>query len=138
LSGGGHPKRRGPDGTRNAFGDFEGGDNLRGGVGPSSGGASRFFYCAKASKSERGKDNNHPTVKPLALMRYLCRLTATPTKGNILDPFLGSGTTGVAALMEGREFIGIEKSPEYLAIAERRIREQANNPACPIFPHLEP
>lgn len=95
-----------------------------------SGGASRFFYVAKASRSEReaglqkpaeGRANNHPTVKPIALMRYLCRLI-TPDGGVVLDPFLGSGTTGIAALAEQFRFIGIELSPEYAAIADARIR----------------
>ena len=86
-----------------------------------TGGASRFFYVAKASRGERGEGNGHPTVKPLALMRYLCKLTATPTGGVVLDPFMGSGTTGIAALQEGRAFIGIEKEPEYVEIARRRI-----------------
>jgi DNA modification methylase len=70
--------------------------------------------------------NHHPTVKPLAIMRYLCRLTKTPTGGVVLDPFLGSGTTGCAAIMEGREFIGIEKESEYMAIAARRIAAAAS------------
>jgi len=65
--------------------------------------------------------NTHPTVKPLALMRYLCRLTKTPTGGVILDPFMGSGSTGVAALQEGRQFIGIEKDVESFLIAVERI-----------------
>lgn len=65
--------------------------------------------------------NHHPTVKPLALMRYLCKLTTTPTGGVVLDPFMGSGTTGVAAIQEGRRFIGVELDPQYYAIAERRI-----------------
>ena len=94
---------------------------------PSSGGASRFFYCAKPSVREKthGGDvtNNHPTVKPLELMRWLCRLTSTPTGGMVLDPFCGSGTTGVAAVLEGRDFIGIEQSPEYAKIAKARMRE---------------
>jgi DNA modification methylase len=64
--------------------------------------------------------NHHPTVKPLALMRYLCRLV-TPPNGTILDPFMGSGTTGMAAKQEGFQFIGIEKEKEYVDIAERRI-----------------
>jgi site-specific DNA-methyltransferase (adenine-specific) len=64
--------------------------------------------------------NNHPTVKPLALMRYLCRLV-TPPGGTILDPFMGSGSTGMAAKAEGFEFIGIEKNPDYFKIAEKRI-----------------
>jgi hypothetical protein len=70
--------------------------------------------------------NVHPCVKPLALMRYLCKLI-TPPGGLILDPFMGSGSTGVAALQEGFQFIGIELSPEYAAIAERRI---AHRPAA--------
>lgn len=85
------------------------------------GGASRFFYCAKASKSEKGDFNNHPTVKPLKLMEYLCRLTATPTGGTVLDPFMGSGSTGLACKNTGREFIGIELNQEYFNIAARRL-----------------
>ena len=114
-----------------------------------SGGASRFFYCAKASKGERNagldgfplikggsmngeetrpdrptnhpfRQNHHPTVKPISLMRYLVRLV-TPPEGTVLDPFLGSGTTGCAAVLEGFDFIGIEREAEYLAIAEARI-----------------
>lgn len=117
-----------------------------------SGGAARFFYTAKASRTERNAGlsedfeakalhwssgdqspgtfqsegtekkarNHHPTVKPIALMRWLCRLV-TPPGGVILDPFLGSGTTGIAALLEGFEFIGIEREAEYAAIAEARI-----------------
>lgn len=80
----------------------------------------KFFYCAKASNKDRGEGNNHPTVKPNDLMRYLCRLV-TPKGGNVLDPFCGSGSTGVAAVQEGFEFFGIEQSPEYAEIANRRI-----------------
>ena len=87
-----------------------------------SGSAARFFYCAKTSKRERGEGNTHPTVKPIALMRYLCRLV-TPTGGTVLDPFMGSGSTGIAAGAEGFNFVGIELDPEYFAIAERRIKE---------------
>lgn len=65
--------------------------------------------------------NHHPTVKPLELMRYLVRLTKTPTGGVVLDPFMGSGTTGCACVLEGRDFIGIEKEPEYIEIAQKRI-----------------
>jgi len=86
-----------------------------------SGSASRFFYCAKASKSERGEGNNHPTVKPLALMRYLCRLV-TPPDGVVLDPFCGSGSTLVGALQEGFRYIGIEKDPDYVNIAYARTK----------------
>lgn len=106
--------------------------------------AARFFYCPKVSSAERHlglehpghqfkqgttlrmveatatRGNNHPTVKPIALMAYLCRLV-TPPGGTVLDPFLGSGSTGIAALREGFDFLGIERDPEYLAIAQARI-----------------
>jgi len=85
-----------------------------------SGSAARFFYTAKASKDDRDKGNSHPTVKPTDLMAYLCRLV-TPPGGIVLDPFMGSGTTGKAALSEGFGFIGIERDPEYYAIAESRF-----------------
>jgi DNA modification methylase len=87
-----------------------------------SNGASRFFYCAKPSQAERngGCDNYHPTVKPVNLMRYLCRLVTQP-EGIVLDPFMGSGTTGIAANMEGFNFIGIEMDEEYIEIARARI-----------------
>ncbi|MDP7368636.1 MAG: site-specific DNA-methyltransferase [Candidatus Pacebacteria bacterium] len=87
------------------------------------GSAARFFYCPKVSKSERNRGldkNNHPTVKPVELMKYLCRLV-TPKGGIVLDPFMGSGSTGMAAKDEGFEFIGIEKEKEYYEIAEQRI-----------------
>jgi DNA modification methylase len=89
----------------------------------STGGASRFFYVAKASRRERTADakNTHPTVKPIELMRHLVRLV-TPPGGTVLDPFTGSGTTGVAAALEGLEFIGVEREREYVAIARARIR----------------
>jgi site-specific DNA-methyltransferase (adenine-specific) len=64
--------------------------------------------------------NHHPTVKPTALMQYLCRLV-TPPGGTVLDPFMGSGSTGKAAMLEGFDFIGIERDPEYVKIAEARI-----------------
>jgi site-specific DNA-methyltransferase (adenine-specific) len=85
-----------------------------------SGGASRFFYCPKASKKDRGAGNTHPTVKPQALMRYLCRLI-TPPGGTILDPFCGSGTTCLAARAEGFGFIGIERELAYARIALERL-----------------
>jgi hypothetical protein len=121
-----------------------------------SGGASRFFYVAKASRKERdtgcehlppksageatdrgddtdglnspragagrtgGARNYHPTVKPVQLMRYLVRMV-TPPGGVVLDPFTGSGTTGVATIAEGFRFIGIEREAEYATIAEARI-----------------
>jgi site-specific DNA-methyltransferase (adenine-specific) len=93
------------------------------------GGASRFFYCPKTSKAERneGTDNNHPTVKPTDLMAYLIRLV-TPKGGIVLDPFMGSGSTGKAAVREGMEFIGIERENEYFEIAKSRIEYEINKP----------
>ena len=83
----------------------------------------KFFYCPKTSKSERNNStvkNNHPTVKPQKLMQYLCRMV-TPKGGTVLDMFMGSGSTGMAAKDEGFDFIGIEKEKEYFEIAEARI-----------------
>lgn len=90
------------------------------GTGEDSSKASRFFYVAKASKRERGDGNHHPTVKPIKLMEYLVRLI-TPPGGTVLDPFMGSGTTGIAAKNLGFGFVGIERSEEYFEIAKRRI-----------------
>lgn len=110
-----------------------------------SGGASRFFYCAKASSDDRGNKeelemplfntvdpgikNGHPTVKPLDLMEkllhlttYLCKLTSTPPGGIVLDPFMGSGTTLVASKRAGRKAIGIEINEEYAEIAVKRLK----------------
>jgi len=85
---------------------------------------SRYFYCAKTSKAERNqgteKKNIHPTVKPIKLMKYLCRLI-TPKGGTVLDPFMGSGSTGMAAKEENFEFVGIEKEEQYFNIASARI-----------------
>lgn len=130
-----------------------------------SGSAARFFYTAKASRSEREKGcqwleseeavayskyrknydttdsfvskcpdgtdrpmnkskNDHPTVKPVSLMKYLCRLV-TPPKGVVLDPFMGSGTTGKAAIMQGFDFIGIDIDQHYVDIAKKRIHVDA-------------
>ena len=91
------------------------------------GSAARFFYCPKVSKSERNQGlekNNHPTVKPIELMKYLCRLV-TPKGGTVLDPFMGSGSTGMAAVDEGFDFLGIEKEEEYFKIAKNRIDSQS-------------
>lgn len=119
-----------------------------------SGGASRFFYTAKASRSEREaglerfesrnvndgratsmdtayqrgdtqRRNVHPTVKPVALMRWLVRLI-TPPGGLVLDPFTGSGSTGVAAVLEGARFVGCELSPEFAQLARARIAHAAD------------
>lgn len=134
--------------TKNVYGAF--GDNEQDqAFGGDTGGASRFFYCAKTSRAERnaGLDgfdersagmrnnvgrplggtefdpqarNHHPTVKPINLMRWLVRLV-TPPDGTVLDPFTGSGSTGCAAVLEGFDFIGCEREVEYVAIAEARI-----------------
>lgn len=117
--------------------------------GDNGGSAARFFYCAKASKKDRDegldgfeerkagamsgietregkptnhpmRSNHHPTVKPTNLMQYLCRLV-TPPNGLILDPFLGSGSTGKAAIYEGFRFIGFDLNQEYIDIAKARI-----------------
>jgi hypothetical protein len=86
-----------------------------------SGSAARFFYTPKASTAER-QGVTHPTVKPLDLMAYLCRLI-TPPNGTILDPFMGSGTTIKAAMSEGFKAIGIERDPDYFAMAQQRLNE---------------
>jgi site-specific DNA-methyltransferase (adenine-specific) len=87
-----------------------------------TGSAARFFYCAKPSKKDRddGCENNHPTVKPTELMRYLCRLV-TPPGGVVLDPFCGSGSTGRGAVLEGMSFVGIDLDAAYVEIARKRI-----------------
>ena len=97
-----------------------------------SSGASRFFYCAKASRSERnsglkGITCTHPTVKPIKLFEWLIKLV-TREGQIILDPFIGSGTTAIAAYNVGRKCVGIEKEDEYLEIAKRRIRHWENKP----------
>jgi DNA modification methylase len=134
--------------------------------------ASRFFYCAKASKKDRGEgcegmekqkanvtgldkgidyrmengkitglkaptkyaQNHHPTVKPTSLMQYLCRLV-TPLNGTILDPFLGSGSTGKAAMYEGFKFIGFDLNSEYIDIARARIEFAIKNKNNTLFEH---
>lgn len=90
-------------------------------------GISRYFYCTKASKKEKNmglpsdKPNTHKTVKPLDLMEYICRLSETPKKGIIFDPFTGSGSTAVAAIKTGRSFVGIELEEEAFKTAKLRI-----------------
>lgn len=87
-----------------------------------TGSAARFFYCAKANKKDREEGNLHPTVKPTELMKYLIKLV-TPKDGIVLDPFMGSGSTGKAAKILGYSFIGIEREEEYFKIAEKRIND---------------
>ena len=105
---------------------YHGGATGRSNPGTSDfGSAARFFYCAKASKSDRGKGNGHPTVKPHELMRYLVRLVCPPG-GIVLDQFMGSGSTGKAAVAEGMRFIGIDDDTEhgYFNIAYKRIEKE--------------
>ncbi len=109
-----------------SIGAFGTSDRITMGISDSGGSAARFFYQAKASKKDRGSDNNHPTVKPTDLMRYLCRLV-TPPNGIILDPFTGSGSTGKAAMMEGFRFVGIELDQEYHKISNNRINDALKN-----------
>lgn len=137
--------------TSAIYGNFSG--RLASAARNDAGSSARFFYCAKADKSDRDaglhefakssggfvsntsgqhmtrrdegyqvapRANNHPTVKPTDLMRYLCRLV-TPAGGVVLDPFNGSGSTGKAAVLEGFRYIGIEREAEYIAIARARI-----------------
>jgi site-specific DNA-methyltransferase (adenine-specific) len=93
----------------------------------SIGGASRFFYCAKASRSERNKglenygQNTHPTVKPVKIMQYLVRLI-TPPGGTCLDPFNGSGTTGIGCKLERVNYIGVDNDQENVKISIARIK----------------
>ena len=115
--------------------------------------ADRFYYTAKVSSTERNKGldtfdsntindgrdkpidnayqrgktekhNTHPTVKPLSLIKYLCNLTRTPTGGIVLDLFIGSGTTPIAAIQTDRQYIGFEKEEEYFEIAQARIKDE--------------
>ncbi len=142
----GHRRNADSEASRNAYGGFQG-QTATGVLYGDSGGASRFFYCAKVSRAERnagldgfeehvgkrtqagGDDtrgrplpverNNHPTVKPIDLMRWLIRLTVRPG-GTILDPFGGSGSTGCAAELEGVDYIIIEREADYMRIIEAR------------------
>ncbi|EPW8906985.1 site-specific DNA-methyltransferase [Pseudomonas aeruginosa] len=145
---------RNSDKTRNSYGAFAASPDAHFSPHDSGGSAARFFYCAKASRKDRNEgcehmerkplhwssgsqnpgsfqsdgtdktsQNNHPTVKPTDLMAYLVRLV-TPPGGRVLDPFTGSGSTGKAAVREGFEFVGIEREPPYIAIAEARIAHE--------------
>ena len=105
-------------GESNAYGVYGGESTVRG-HDDAGGSAARFFYTAKATRAER-QGVTHPTVKPLDLMAYLCRLV-TPPGGIVLDPFMGSGTTIKAALSEGFNAIGIERDADYFAMAEHRM-----------------
>jgi site-specific DNA-methyltransferase (adenine-specific) len=95
-----------------------------------NGSAARFFYCAKADKADRDDGNNHPTVKPVDLMRYLVTLVCREG-GTVLDPFMGSGTTGIACIRTGRKFIGIERDARYFEIAKQRLERESRQGLLP-------
>lgn len=82
----------------------------------------RLFYHGKVTKKERNSagENTHPTLKPIALMAWLCRLV-TPPGGVVLDPFMGSGSCGIAAVQEGFQYVGVERDTAYFEIAQRRV-----------------
>ncbi|MFO1080837.1 MAG: site-specific DNA-methyltransferase [Reyranellaceae bacterium] len=115
---GGTPPSRPRDKTRHTYGAFGGQENPNG-IGSTAGSAARFFYTAKADADDR-LGSKHPTVKPVDLMRWLVRLV-TPPGGTVLDPFAGSGTTGMACLAEGLDCILVEREAEYVADIRRRI-----------------
>ena len=144
------PTQAGPSKSGSMAGAFNGMGDRAASFHGDTGSAARFFYCAKADRADRNDgcdglpkrpslkfdptsamakdgrrgdgvaENNHPTVKPTELMRWLCRLV-TPTGGLVLDPFAGSGSTGRGAIAEGFRFVGIELDPDYARIAEARI-----------------
>jgi site-specific DNA-methyltransferase (adenine-specific) len=157
----GTPRQMSENPNVNTYGHWDS-DTVRNDTYGDSGGASRFFYCPKTSKTDRnegldsfdekfapkgnniGRDltntkthlggmqstkakNHHPTVKPTDLMLYLIRLV-TPKNGTTLDPFMGSGSTGKAAIRGKFDFIGIEMEKEYMEIAEARIQYEIDNP----------
>lgn len=124
------PGHKRGDGTGNSL--MGGGGTITKQYGNDSGGASRFFYVAKASKRERNagletQANIHPTVKPIKLMEYLIKLV-TPKDGTVLDPFMGSGTTGVAAARLNVNFVGMELDESYFQIAKARIEHASTAP----------
>ena len=94
----------------------------------------KYFYAPRATRRERGEYNDHPTPKPISLMRYLCRVYA-PKGGLVIDPFMGSGSTGIGALQEGCDFVGIDQSQHYVDIAHRRIQDHYvdSSPAEKLF-----
>ncbi len=108
--------------TKNTFGKFEIRDEVES-LG-SFGGASRFFYTAKADKTDRGEGNNHPTVKPQDLIEYLIKLVSRPG-AIILDPFSGSGTVALVADKMNRRGIGMDLNRQYCKLASRRCYDDA-------------
>lgn len=86
----------------------------------------KYFYAPRVTRKERGEYNDHPTPKPISLMRYLCRIYV-PLGGSVIDPFVGSGSTGIGALQEGMKFIGIDMSQHYCDIANQRIIDHCSD-----------
>lgn len=125
--------KRGSDSVLNDSNNgFQNGSTLIEGY-DDEGSAARFFYCAKPSVGEKneglvGIKNTHVSVKPVALMEYLVRLVKPPRGGAILDPFMGSGTTGVACILNNISFDGIEKEEDSFEIARQRINYWKNKP----------
>jgi site-specific DNA-methyltransferase (adenine-specific) len=97
----------------------------------------KYFYAPRATRKEKGTDNDHPTVKPVDLMAYLIKIYS-PVNSTVLDPFVGSGSTGVAAIRENRNFMGIDLSDHYTEIATRRcaVEELAQDPQNPLLEAL--
>jgi len=83
----------------------------------------KTFLLPKPTKKEKGEYNNHKTVKPLAICEYLIKLSAFSKNAVILDPFVGSGTTALAAKRLGKNYIGVDSNEKYVKIAERRLKE---------------
>jgi len=100
--------------------------NIIGEVQPSE---QKYFYAPRATRKEKGENNDHPTVKPIALMEYLVKIYS-PENSQVLDPFCGSGTTGVACVNTNRNFVGIDLSKKYTEIAIQRVTvaEQSTTP----------
>lgn len=115
------------------FGEFAGQENVSMGHDDAGGSAARFFYSAKASKQDRN-GSKHPTVKPISLMEWLCTLI-TPPGGTVLDPFAGSGTTGIAAQNKGFQVVLCEREAEY--VTDIKARFAGSSPGewhQPVFP----
>ncbi|MDP2940475.1 MAG: site-specific DNA-methyltransferase [Candidatus Omnitrophota bacterium] len=97
----------------------------------------KTFLISKPTKKEKGEHNIHKTVKPLAICEYLIRLCAFSKDAVILDPFVGSGTTAVAAKILGKNYIGIDSNKEYVKIAERRLRDVERDKKENLFSDIE-
>ena len=95
----------------------------------------KYFYAPRATRKEKGENNDHPTVKPVSLMEYLIKIYS-PVNSTVLDPFCGSGTTGVAAVTQNRNFVGIDLSDHYINIAQQRIDACASSQTGTLTAHL--